>query len=208
MSHAFISALQSNAQQSYVELLNSIRDILEKGYSQLPQLSSSHPIGKISPASSIIVVSLTLRRYRTALRHVDGRYLRLRGDQQEQLQEGVWMAMLKSTRYRTMEEKKLELERDPRSQSQLSKLGSSLCETAPIACRPAYLIVCEMPRYLSPSGSQRCTPAQQYIVACLTPFVRPDVPMRYFIHPRKNTFDTRHPDSTHSAGIHAPLSTQ
>ncbi|KAF4122867.1 Caspase domain [Geosmithia morbida] len=44
MSYAFIKALKANPQQSYVELLNSIRDILEKGYSQKPQLSSSHPI--------------------------------------------------------------------------------------------------------------------------------------------------------------------
>ncbi|RBQ79746.1 hypothetical protein VDGD_08749 [Verticillium dahliae] len=44
MSHAFISALKANPQQSYVELLNSIREILEGSYSQLPQLSSSHPM--------------------------------------------------------------------------------------------------------------------------------------------------------------------
>jgi hypothetical protein len=45
MSHAFISALRQNGQQSYVELLNSIREILETKYTQRPQLSSSHPIG-------------------------------------------------------------------------------------------------------------------------------------------------------------------
>ncbi|KAL2756252.1 hypothetical protein ACRALDRAFT_1042633 [Sodiomyces alcalophilus JCM 7366] len=45
MSHAFITSLRANPQQSYVQLLNSIRDILSEGdYSQLPQLSSSHPI--------------------------------------------------------------------------------------------------------------------------------------------------------------------
>lgn len=46
MSYAFISALKANPEQSYVELLNSIRDILEKDYSQKPQLSCSHPLGK------------------------------------------------------------------------------------------------------------------------------------------------------------------
>ncbi|KAJ1327506.1 metacaspase-1 [Microdochium nivale] len=44
MSHAFILALKQDPEQSYVELLNSIRDILEKDYSQKPQLSSSHPL--------------------------------------------------------------------------------------------------------------------------------------------------------------------
>jgi len=44
MSYAFIAALKQNPQQSYVELLNSIRDILEEKYSQKPQLSCSHPL--------------------------------------------------------------------------------------------------------------------------------------------------------------------
>lgn len=46
MSFAFISALKKNPQQSYVQLLNSIRDELEGKYSQKPQLSSSHPLSK------------------------------------------------------------------------------------------------------------------------------------------------------------------
>lgn len=46
MSWAFISAIKANPQQSYVELLNSVRDILETKYTQKPQLSSSHPIGE------------------------------------------------------------------------------------------------------------------------------------------------------------------
>ncbi|KAK1996250.1 hypothetical protein LX36DRAFT_580786 [Colletotrichum falcatum] len=49
MSYAFITALKAKPQQSYVELLNSIRDVLQEKYTQLPQLSSSHPIGKSSP---------------------------------------------------------------------------------------------------------------------------------------------------------------
>ncbi|KFA67264.1 hypothetical protein S40285_06716 [Stachybotrys chlorohalonatus IBT 40285] len=44
MSWAFISALKENPKQSYVELLNSIRDVLETKYTQKPQLSCSHPL--------------------------------------------------------------------------------------------------------------------------------------------------------------------
>lgn len=46
MSWAFITALKKNPQQSYVQLLNSIRDELESKYTQKPQLSCSHPLGK------------------------------------------------------------------------------------------------------------------------------------------------------------------
>lgn len=45
MSWAFISALKKNSKQSYVELLNSVREILETKYTQKPQLSCSHPLG-------------------------------------------------------------------------------------------------------------------------------------------------------------------
>ncbi|KAL7900652.1 hypothetical protein HDV63DRAFT_415835 [Trichoderma sp. SZMC 28014] len=44
MSWAFISALKANPRQSYVELLNSIREILQTKYTQKPQLSCSHPL--------------------------------------------------------------------------------------------------------------------------------------------------------------------
>lgn len=44
MSWAFITAMKQNSQQSYLELLNSIRDILQTKYSQKPQLSCSHPL--------------------------------------------------------------------------------------------------------------------------------------------------------------------
>ncbi|KAF3014806.1 hypothetical protein G7054_g11054 [Neopestalotiopsis clavispora] len=44
MSWAFITALKQNPQQSYVQLLNSIRDVLETKYTQKPQLSCSHPL--------------------------------------------------------------------------------------------------------------------------------------------------------------------
>lgn len=46
MSWAFVTALKKNPQQSYVQLLNSIRDELEAKYSQKPQLSCSHPLSK------------------------------------------------------------------------------------------------------------------------------------------------------------------
>ncbi|CAH7686615.1 caspase domain-containing protein [Phakopsora pachyrhizi] len=44
MSYAFISALTANPQQTYQQLLVSIRQILASKYSQKPQLSASHPI--------------------------------------------------------------------------------------------------------------------------------------------------------------------
>ncbi|KAI8330945.1 caspase domain-containing protein [Choanephora cucurbitarum] len=44
MSHAFISTLRENPNQSYRALLNSIREILADHYSQRPQMSASHPI--------------------------------------------------------------------------------------------------------------------------------------------------------------------
>lgn len=58
MSYAFISSLKRNPQQSYVQLLNSIRDVLRSEYSQKPQLSCSHPLGEYlcflcSPAGEI-----------------------------------------------------------------------------------------------------------------------------------------------------------
>ncbi|KAJ3493443.1 hypothetical protein NLG97_g4728 [Lecanicillium saksenae] len=44
MSWAFITSLKKNPQQSYVQLLNSIRDELATRYTQKPQLSCSHPL--------------------------------------------------------------------------------------------------------------------------------------------------------------------
>lgn len=44
MSYAFMASLKKNPQQSYVQLLNSIRDELEGKYDQKPQLSCSHPL--------------------------------------------------------------------------------------------------------------------------------------------------------------------
>lgn len=51
MSWAFITALKKNPQQSYVQLLNSIRDELQTRYTQKPQLSCSHPLSETCPAS-------------------------------------------------------------------------------------------------------------------------------------------------------------
>ncbi|ORX34836.1 caspase domain-domain-containing protein [Kockovaella imperatae] len=44
MSYAFIAALTKYPQQSYVQLLNTIRDELRGRYDQKPQLSASHPM--------------------------------------------------------------------------------------------------------------------------------------------------------------------
>jgi metacaspase-1 len=52
MSWAFITALKKNPQQSYVQLLNSIRNELEGKYDQKPQLSCSHPLGMPFPQNS------------------------------------------------------------------------------------------------------------------------------------------------------------
>jgi hypothetical protein len=49
MTHSFVSAVAENPQQSYAQLLNSIRDRCMKGnprHLQIPQLSCSHPLGK------------------------------------------------------------------------------------------------------------------------------------------------------------------
>ncbi|KAK0193901.1 caspase domain-containing protein [Armillaria mellea] len=44
MSYAFMRTLSQNPQQSYQQLLNNLRDILRRKYSQKPQLSGSHPM--------------------------------------------------------------------------------------------------------------------------------------------------------------------
>ncbi|KAF8944591.1 Ca(2+)-dependent cysteine protease [Haplosporangium gracile] len=44
MTFSFITALTANPRQTYLQLLNSIRDILRAKYEQKPQLSSSHPV--------------------------------------------------------------------------------------------------------------------------------------------------------------------
>jgi hypothetical protein len=50
MSWAFVTALKKNPQQSYVQLLNSIRDELAQKYTQRPQLSCSHPLSTFPAA--------------------------------------------------------------------------------------------------------------------------------------------------------------
>lgn len=44
MSHAFIQVMRNNPNQSYLSLLNNMRDILASKYQQKPQLSCSHPL--------------------------------------------------------------------------------------------------------------------------------------------------------------------
>lgn len=53
MSWAFINALKKNPQQSYVQLLNSIRDELSTKYTQKPQLSCSHPLSTLPPTKML-----------------------------------------------------------------------------------------------------------------------------------------------------------
>lgn len=80
MSWAFITALKKNPQQSYVQLLNNIRDELATRYTQKPQLSCSHPLGQFLLESFFESFSyiwnasfrdLTfLDRYKPSIRHV------------------------------------------------------------------------------------------------------------------------------------------
>lgn len=44
MSWAFITAIKANRNQTYLQLLNSVRDVLQTKYTQKPQLSCSHPL--------------------------------------------------------------------------------------------------------------------------------------------------------------------
>lgn len=46
LSWAFVKSLKQWPHQSYLQLLNTIRNELEDKYSQKPQLSCSHPLGK------------------------------------------------------------------------------------------------------------------------------------------------------------------
>lgn len=67
MSYAFIKAIKANPQQSYVQLLNSIREILAGEYDQKPQLSCSHPLGKSIINSKTIDDVLTRKSQDTNL---------------------------------------------------------------------------------------------------------------------------------------------
>lgn len=59
MSWAFIRALTKQNQQSYLQLLNSIRGELEKKYTQKPQLSCSHPLGKAHITFRLFIATTT-----------------------------------------------------------------------------------------------------------------------------------------------------
>jgi hypothetical protein len=76
MSYAFITSLKKNPRQSYVQLLNSIRDELANGkYAQKPQLSCSHPLGEFSPPSRVESFNqlelIKLHRHKPSLRYVN-----------------------------------------------------------------------------------------------------------------------------------------
>ncbi|KAI0969157.1 caspase domain-containing protein [Xylaria arbuscula] len=72
MSWAFITALKKKPQQSYVQLLNSIRDELVTRYTQKPQLSCSHPLSKqLDPMVPMTRNMLTYStRHEPTFRHV------------------------------------------------------------------------------------------------------------------------------------------
>jgi len=73
MSWAFISAIKQNPNQSYVQLLNSIRDVLQTKYSQKPQLSCSHPLGqssKLHRSGTCVTLLTDAGRHEYPLRHV------------------------------------------------------------------------------------------------------------------------------------------
>jgi hypothetical protein len=59
MSWAFITAMKKNPQQSYVQLLNSIRDELATKYTQKPQLSCSHPLSELPLVFQTVSVGCT-----------------------------------------------------------------------------------------------------------------------------------------------------
>jgi hypothetical protein len=84
MSYAFINSLKKNPNQSYVQLLNSIRDELEGKYSQKPQLSCSHPLSKSAPTPSNLFIvffctgcltdaNTAICRCRPLVRHVNSK---------------------------------------------------------------------------------------------------------------------------------------
>lgn len=71
MSWAFITALKKNPQQSYVQLLNSIRDELASKYTQKPQLSCSHPLSKSSLHYVYLRAADGISRYEPFIRNVN-----------------------------------------------------------------------------------------------------------------------------------------
>lgn len=72
MSWAFVTSLKKNPQQSYVQLLNSIRDELATKYTQKPQLSCSHPLSECPlNHTSWRIIPLTVVRHEPAVRYVN-----------------------------------------------------------------------------------------------------------------------------------------
>jgi hypothetical protein len=70
MSWAFITALRKNPNQSYVQLLNSIREELEGKYDQKPQLSCSHPLSKSDHAARLYCLLTGHNRHQPLVCHV------------------------------------------------------------------------------------------------------------------------------------------
>lgn len=83
MSWAFITAMKKNPQQSYVQLLNSIRDELATKYTQKPQLSCSHPLGQSAHSIPIthsqpLPVTNKPSRHQPTFRNVNNHHLGVR----------------------------------------------------------------------------------------------------------------------------------
>lgn len=70
MSWAFVTSLKKNPQQSYVQLLNSIRDELATRYTQKPQLSCSHPLGKFMSKFGVRPSLTRHSRHQSVVRYV------------------------------------------------------------------------------------------------------------------------------------------
>lgn len=44
MSHALVACLEENPEPTYAELLHNLRAYLKGSYTQVPQLSTGHPV--------------------------------------------------------------------------------------------------------------------------------------------------------------------
>jgi metacaspase-1 len=49
MSWAFVTALDENPHMTYTELLKRMRTLLSRKYSQVPQMSTAHPMDLLVP---------------------------------------------------------------------------------------------------------------------------------------------------------------
>ncbi|KAI8982005.1 caspase domain-containing protein [Mycotypha africana] len=71
MSYAFIKTLKANPEQSYMSLLNNVRNILKNEFSQRPQMSTSHPIDPNSKKTPAELLRQHQRAITKAQRELD-----------------------------------------------------------------------------------------------------------------------------------------